>query len=107
MRTKAIADATPWVAMAANGLGSQSNAPAHRLPRLLLRERDAKLGGGDIAPERLYRPPRKPSVAIPRGRQLIEAGAPRADQGELGRDEEGVRQNQDDDGREAEGDRRR
>ena len=60
-------------------------------------ERDPELRGGDVAVERLYGASCQPSFAIPRAGELVEPRAPRADQGELGRHEEGVREDQDDD----------
>ena len=60
-------------------------------------ERDAELGGGDVAVERLYRAAGQPSFAIPRPGHLVQPRAPSADQRELGRHEEGVREHQDDD----------
>ena len=109
-----MAEATPWVATAATRLGSQANAARDQAGQRRLAdpaqaqrgERDAELGGGDVAAERLYRAAREPSFAIPRPRQLIQPGAPRADQGELGRHEEGVREHQDDDRGKTETDRR-
>jgi hypothetical protein len=68
---------------------------------------DTELGGGDVAVERLYRAAREPSFAIPRPGQLVEPGAPRPDQGKLGRHEEGVREDENDDRGETEADRRR
>ena len=110
----AMADATAWVAT----FGRPAGQPARTPPWIRLRQRrladpaepergegDAELGGGDVAVERLYRATRQPSFAVPCPRHLVEPGAPRADQGELRRHEEGVRQHQDDDRRETEADR--
>ena len=60
-------------------------------------ERDAELGGGDVAVERLYGAAGEPSFAVPGPGHLVQPRAPGADQRELGRDEEGVGEHQDDD----------
>jgi hypothetical protein len=59
---------------------------------------DAQLGGGDVAVERLYRTARQPSFAVSRTRHLVQPGPPRSYQGEFGRDEKGVREDENDDG---------
>ena len=105
MMMKAMTDATPWVAMVASVAGSQREAALDQARERRLAdpaeaqrgERDAELGGGDVAVERLYRAAGQPSFAIPRPGHLVQPGAPRADQGELGRHEEGVGEHQDDD----------
>ena len=107
MMMKAMIDATAWVAM----VGQRGRQPAEaaldqpgerRLadPAEAQRgEGDAELGGGDVAVERLYRAAGQPSFAIPGPGHLVQPGAPSADQCELGRHEEGVREHQDDDRR--------
>ena len=113
MMMKAMADATPWVAMVASrgrqpGEAALDQPGERRLadPAEAQRgERDAELGGGDVAVERLYRAAGQPSFAIPRPGHLVQPGPPRADQRELRRHEEGVGEHQDDDRGEAEADR--
>jgi hypothetical protein len=55
----------------------------------------------------LYRAARQPSFAISRLRHLVESGFPGTHEGELGCHEKGIRQDQDDNGNEAEEYRRR
>jgi hypothetical protein len=55
----------------------------------------------------LYGSAGQPSFGISRGCHLIEASSPSAHQGEFGRDEEGVGENQNDNGHQAERYRRR
>ena len=70
-------------------------------------ERYPQLSRGDVPVERLYRAARQPSFAISRLRHLVQASLPGPHQGKLGRHEEGVRQDQNHDGHEAQENRRR
>ena len=80
MMMKAMADATPWVAMVASVVGSQRESALDQSGERRLAdpaeaqrgERDAELGGGDVAVERLYRAAGQPSFAIPRPGHLVQ-----------------------------------
>ena len=71
------------------------------------RRGDAELGGGDVAVERLNRAVRQPSFAIPGPGHLVQPRAPCPDERELGGDEEGIGEHQDDDRGQADDDRGR
>ena len=114
MMLNATIDATVWVAIARSGAGSQRKMPSIRLasagspiqPRPEGGQRDAELGSGDVAVERLYGTAGQPSFAVAGAGHLVEAGLSRSHQREFGRHEEGVGQHQDDDRAKAEENRR-
>ena len=102
MMMKAMTDATAWVAIAAAGAGSQANASFDQGRQRRLADpaqsqggqRDAELGGRDVAIERLYGAASQPSFAVPGLGHLVEPGPSRSHQREFRRHEERVGQHE-------------
>ena len=110
MMANAMPEATACVAIRSIGAGSQVKPPSIRCasagspiqPETEGGERDAELGGGDVAVERLNGPAGEPSFAVAVPSHLLEARLSGAHQRKLRGDEECVCQNQHHHGQQAE-----